>query len=63
MDETHDRNNNGIIDSIDDALDLMAELKQKGYTDIEYLELADGKHDIPTWGRAMPVFLKWMARF
>ena len=63
MDETHDRNNNGIIDSIDDALDLIAELKKKGYTDIEYLELADGKHDIPTWGRAMPVFLKWMARF
>ena len=24
-----------------------------------YLELKDGKHDIPTWGRAMPVFLKW----
>ena len=62
MDETKDRNNNGIIDSVDDTLDLVAELEAKGYDqekDIYYLELADGKHDVPTWGRAMPVFLKW----
>jgi enterochelin esterase-like enzyme len=62
MDETNDRNNNGIIDSIDDTLDLMKELEAKGYRrgkDILYLEMADGKHDIPTWGRAMPAFLKW----
>lgn len=57
MDETKDRNNNGIIDSIDDTLDLMYELKEKGYEpgrDIEYLELSDGRHDVPTWGKAMP---------
>jgi enterochelin esterase-like enzyme len=61
LDETKDRNNNGIIDSIDDTLDLIKELKAKGYSDasINYLELADGKHDVPTWGRAMPAFLKW----
>lgn len=62
MDETKDRNNNGVIDSIDDTLDLIRELTQKGYnpdTDIEYLELADGRHDVPTWGRSMPAFLKW----
>jgi enterochelin esterase-like enzyme len=62
MDETKDRNNNGIIDSIDDAQDLIKELVKKGYSrekDIEYLELADGKHDVPTWGRSMPDFLKW----
>lgn len=62
MDETNDRNNNGIIDSIDDTMDLISELEKKGFdrvNDICYLELADGKHDIPTWGRAMPVFLKW----
>lgn len=62
MDETDDRNNNGIIDSIDDTLDLISDLVQKGYDrekDILYLEMADGKHDIPTWARAMPVFLKW----
>jgi enterochelin esterase-like enzyme len=62
MDETRDRNNNGVIDSIDDTLDLVNELSQKGYdpnTDIRYLELADGRHDMATWARAMPEFLKW----
>lgn len=61
LDETADRNNNGVIDSIDDALDLIVELKAKGYTDehIEYLLLEDGKHDVPTWARALPDFLKW----
>lgn len=61
MDETKDRNNNGIIDSIDDTMDLIKELKAKGYTaaDIEYLEMPEGKHDIPTWGLAMPAFLEW----
>jgi enterochelin esterase-like enzyme len=61
LDEAADRNNNGIIDSIDDALDLIVELKAKGYTDehIHYLQMDDGKHDVPTWGRAFPAFLKW----
>lgn len=62
MDETNDRNNNGIIDSIDDTLDLMKELVAKGYdphTDIFYMEMPEGKHDIPTWGKAMPEFLRW----
>jgi enterochelin esterase-like enzyme len=62
LDETMDRNNNGIIDSIDDTLGLIDELVAKGYHrthDIAYLELADGKHDIATWARAMPEFLKW----
>lgn len=62
QDETMDRNNNGIIDSIDDTLSLIDELTAKGYDrkkDIHYLELTDGKHDIATWARAMPVFLKW----
>ncbi len=61
MDESGDRNNNGIIDSIDDTLDLIKELLNKGYQpeDISYLELDDGKHDVATWSRSMPVFLKW----
>jgi esterase/lipase superfamily enzyme len=62
MDEKRDRNGNGIIDSIDDTIDLIKELVAKGYDpekDIHYLELPDGRHDVPTWGRAMPVFLKW----
>lgn len=62
LDETMDRNNNGIIDAIDDTLDLIALLEAKGYRrpdDIEYLQLDDGRHDVATWARAMPAFLKW----
>lgn len=61
LDEAADRNNNGIIDSIDDALDLIVELKAKGYTDahINYLLLEDGCHNVPTWGKALPDFLRW----
>ncbi|MDP4129090.1 MAG: alpha/beta hydrolase-fold protein [Bacteroidota bacterium] len=61
-DETEDRNNNGVIDSIDDTKDLMRELMLKGYTpgeDICYLEMPGGSHDPATWGLAMPHFLKW----
>lgn len=61
LDETADRNNNGIIDSIDDAIDLIAALKEKGYRDdqIKYVELEDGAHNVETWGRVFPDFLKW----
>ncbi len=62
LDETADRNNNGIIDAIDDTLGLVDELVKKGYDkdrDIFYLELQDGRHDVPTWARSFPTFLKW----
>lgn len=61
QDETADRNNNGIIDAIDDTVSLMDELKIKGYSHeaIRYLELEDGRHDVPTWARAFPDFLLW----
>lgn len=62
QDETADRNNNGIIDSIDDTLSLIEELVKKGYdknNDIRYLELEDGKHDIATWAKSFPDFLRW----
>jgi iron(III)-enterobactin esterase len=62
QDETADRNNNGIIDSIDDTLALIDELQKHGYNtvyDIRYLNYEDGKHDVATWGKAMPAFLLW----
>ncbi|MFL5811666.1 MAG: alpha/beta hydrolase [Flavisolibacter sp.] len=62
LDETADRNKNGIIDSIDDTLALIEELKKHGYDtqyDIKYINYEDGRHDIETWGRAMPGFLLW----
>ncbi len=62
LDETMDRNENGVIDSIDDTMGLIEELEKKGFSngkDISYINYEDGKHDVPTWGRAMPGFLKW----
>ena len=65
-DETSDRNNNGVIDSIDDTLDIIRELQKKGYTrepdhpaDIRYVEVAGGEHDQRTWSAIMPDFLTW----
>ena len=61
-DEQEDRNQNGVIDSIDDTQDLIKELEAKGYDgmkDIRYLEIEGGRHDVETWGQAMPVFLRW----
>ncbi len=62
LDEQADRNKNGVIDSIDDTLDLIVELTKKGYRpfhDLQYLELPHGRHDLPTWKEALPVFLQW----
>ena len=61
-DENSDRNKNGVIDSIDDTLDLIAELTKKGYRplhDIVYFEMKGGEHNQHTWAQAMPQFLKW----
>ena len=62
LDEIADRNNNGVIDSIDDTLSFIDILVAKGYnrnTDIKFLELNEGRHDVPTWAKAFPEFLKW----
>lgn len=61
-DEKEDRNHNGIIDSIDDTIDLIKQLVAKGYDpekDIRYVEVAGGRHDVATWGQVMPEFLLW----
>jgi enterochelin esterase family protein len=61
-DETSDRNKNGIIDSIDDTVDLIKELENKGFTrpaDIQYLEMVGGSHNTETWAKAIPKFLIW----
>ena len=64
LDELADRNNNGIIDSIDDTIDIIAELEKIGYQGGEqlfYYEVEDGKHDLETWGRVLPQFLHWVS--
>lgn len=61
-DETDDRDKDGIIDSIQDTLECIAELEYKGYkwgADIAYCEIAGGEHNPETWSAAIPEFLKW----
>ncbi|HNH66862.1 MAG TPA: alpha/beta hydrolase-fold protein [Bacteroidia bacterium] len=60
-DETADRNKNGVIDSIDDARDLIVEMKQKGVPskNIQYVEIPEGQHNQVTWSAALPLFLCW----
>ncbi|MBS1527635.1 MAG: esterase family protein [Bacteroidetes bacterium] len=61
-DETADRNKNGIIDSIDDTIDIIKELEAKGYkrpAHIQYIEMVGGTHSTGTWANAMPKFLLW----
>ena len=51
-DEKADRNNNGIIDAIDDTLHLMNELEHKGYDrdkDFTYVQVEGGEHNPNTW--------------
>jgi enterochelin esterase-like enzyme len=62
QDEKSDRNQNGIIDSIDDTTSLILELYKKGYKkgeEVKYYELIGGRHDLATWGKLMPCFLLW----
>ncbi|GCD77575.1 hypothetical protein JCM31826_10570 [Thermaurantimonas aggregans] len=60
--EEDDRNNNGIIDVIDDQLDLIAQLCCTGYKpyyDIHYLEIEDGQHNHESWKLGIQNFLEW----
>lgn len=60
-DEEGDRNQNGIIDAIDDTLQLIDLLRKSGYSkhDIRYVEVEGGEHNVYTWGEILPDFLKW----
>ena len=65
LDESEDRNRNGVIDSIDDTIDLMRLLLTKGYRegkDFHYLQIPEGRHDVTTWGKAFGEFLKWLVK-
>jgi enterochelin esterase-like enzyme len=61
-DEEEDRNQNGIIDSIDDTRDLITALVNRGYDpvkEIRYLEIPGGRHEVDTWAKVLPEFLIW----
>ncbi len=57
-----DRDQNGIVDMVQDTTDLVADLAQKGYqegTDYLYEQIEGGTHDQATWATVLPDFLRW----
>ena len=62
LDERNDRNENGVIDSLEDCLDLIDELRGQGLDaarQLRYVQAEGGHHHPDTWGRLMPDFLRW----
>ena len=60
-DESADRDGDGVIDSVQDTEELIAELERKGYrrgSDVVHLTVM-GTHDLPTWKRVLPEWLSW----
>ncbi len=62
LDEKTDRNKNGIIDSIDDTMDIISILKKKGVENVVYREVVNGKHNHETWKKVIPEFLLWLGQ-
>ena len=61
-DETSDRDNNGVIDAIQDTLELIDELESLGYErgrEIVYRQVKGGRHNYHTWAKVLPHFLVW----
>jgi enterochelin esterase family protein len=62
LDEKEDRDNNGVIDAIQDTTELMDELERKGFRrglDMIYVQVENGEHNQRTWGFILPYFLRW----
>ncbi len=62
LDEKEDRDNNGVIDAIQDTTELMDELERKGFRrgfDMIYVQAEGGEHNQRTWGFVLPYFLRW----
>jgi enterochelin esterase-like enzyme len=61
LDETEDRDGDGVIDAVQDTRELIETLKSVGYTDADIVnvELPQGRHSPATWGSVLPDFLKW----
>ena len=62
LDEYDDRDNDGIIDSIQDTLECISELERKGFVwqkDVFYTEVELGEHNQKTWSAVLPEFLEW----
>jgi enterochelin esterase-like enzyme len=61
-DEEDDRDNNGVIDVIQDTTELIDELARKGFRrgiELVYTQVEGGEHNQATWGFVLPYFLRW----
>jgi enterochelin esterase-like enzyme len=57
-----DVDGNGVIDMIQDVQDVMSLLGQAGYragTDMVYVQVEGGQHDLSTWETVLPDFLRF----
>lgn len=62
QDEASDRDGNGVIDAIQDTLELIAELHVLGFApgkEVAYVEVPGGRHNYETWSQLFPHFLRW----
>lgn len=62
QDEASDRDGNGVIDAIQDTLELIAELRVLGFipgAEVVYVEVPGGRHNYDTWAEFFPHFLRW----
>lgn len=70
--ETDDRDGDGVIDAVDDTLDLARGLARLGYSanledalrpsrdqEVVFHLLPDGQHNQASWARMLPLFLQW----
>jgi enterochelin esterase-like enzyme len=60
--EKSDRDNDGVIDVVDDTKDLIDLIHSKNTgspDDILFTEIKEGKHDYPSWSYVLPAFLIW----
>ena len=70
--ETDDRDGDGVIDAVDDTLDLARGLARLGYSanlddalrpsreaEVVFELLPEGQHNQATWARTLPLFLRW----
>ncbi len=63
LDEKEDRDDNGVIDAIQDTTELIDELESKGFRpgiDVLYVQMEGGEHHQATWAIALPYFLRWL---
>jgi enterochelin esterase family protein len=62
-DEASDRDGDGVIDAIQDTVELLDALAGRGYRrgrDLVYRQVEGGRHEPATWRLIMPELLEWL---